>query len=138
MLETHDRATGHRPGHHDIIAAIARSIGDGVCAVDTDGVLLFMNPAAERLLGWTEGELLGTPMHDVVHGTRAACGRRPGEDCPLWDVMHSGHSMTVDHDTFTRKDGALCPVAYTASALLVDGQLMGAVVTFRDITERHQ
>jgi hydrogenase-4 transcriptional activator len=82
-----------------------------VCAVDTDGLLLFMNPVAERLLGWAEGELLDAPMHDVVHGARAAGGHRPGNDCPLWDVMHSGHSMTVDHDKSTRKDGALCPAA---------------------------
>jgi PAS domain S-box-containing protein len=138
MRKAQDRATAHRPGHHDFIAAIARSIGDGVCAVDTDGLLLFMNPAAERLLGWTEGELLGTPMHDVMHGARAACGRRPGNDYPLWDVMHSGRSMAVDDDTFTRKDGAPCPVAYTASPLIVDGQVMGAVITFRDITERQR
>jgi hypothetical protein len=67
--------------------------------------------SAKSVLGCTEGELLDAPMHDVVHGARAAYGRRPGKDCPLWDVMHSGHSMAVDHDTLTRKDGALCPVA---------------------------
>jgi two-component system sensor histidine kinase ResE len=98
--------------------AITDHLGEGIYVVDRDCRITFVNPAAARLLGWTAAGLLG----------RDAQGLLP---CPLAEVMRAGRIQRDDAE-FTRRDGGALPVAYSAAAI---GD-MGAVVAFRDITER--
>ena len=135
---THDQATRHQPRYQDGLAAMTQCSGDGVWVVDAAGALLFMNPAAECLLEWTAAELLGTSMQEVVRAGRADGTERPADGDPLLDVLRSGRSVTTAHDVFARKDGTACEVSYTASPILTDGRVMGAVVAFRDIMEQQQ
>ena len=126
----HDPASRRLPDQYDVLATITHSIGDGVWAVDAGGALLFMNSAAERLLGWTAAELLGMAMHDVVH-RRCATG-----PCSLLHAMQSERIVSIDEDSFSHKDGTAFPTSYTVAPILSDGDLGGAVVAFRDITAR--
>lgn len=124
-----------RPGI-DFTTVLARHFGEGVYALDRQGLLMFLNPAAERLLGWTEAELLGKDVHDIIHFQRADGTRVSHKDCPLLAVMETDTTVSNDDDVFTRKDGTTFPVTYTSSPIKIDGEIVGAVLSFRDITER--
>ena len=117
--------------------AIDNSMGEGVYALDTKGCLTFMNPAAERLLGWAETEILGRVMHDVIHFQHADGSPFPSAQCTVLNsVLQSGAVQRVEDDVFTRKDGHIFPVAYSAAPIRVDGRVNGVVVVFHDLTER--
>jgi PAS domain S-box-containing protein len=121
---------------HAVLATLADAIGDGLWIVDAEGQVMLMNAVAERLLGWTSPELLGTLVHDRVHVHQPGSTGPSADTCPLLAVLQSGHSVSVGKEVFRRKDGSMVPVAYTASAILSEGQVVGAVVTFRDLTGR--
>jgi two-component system cell cycle sensor histidine kinase/response regulator CckA len=116
--------------------AITGNLGEGLYAIDPHGRVTFINPAGEALLGWKESELLGRDMHGIVHSTRADGTYRPASECPLLGVLKSGQTVKVESDVFTRRDGTLLPIAYTASPITTDGQIVGAVLVFSDISER--
>jgi two-component system, cell cycle sensor histidine kinase and response regulator CckA len=120
----------------DFNTAITSSLGEGVYALDREGRVTFMNPAAESALGWTQAELLGQQMHEVIHSQHADGARRPASECPLLEVLKSGQTVKVENDVFTRKDGSLFPVSYTSSPIITAGLILGAVLAFRDISER--
>ncbi|MBA3767326.1 MAG: PAS domain S-box protein, partial [Acidobacteria bacterium] len=120
----------------DFTDALTNSLGDGVYALDREGLVTFMNPAAERMLGWKEAELLGKNMHDCVHFQRADGTRLTASGCPLLEVMESSTTISNEDDVFTRRDGTRFPVTYTSSPIITDGQVVGAVLAFRDTTER--
>ncbi len=65
----------------DFSQAIDESLGEGVYALDTEGRVTYANPATERMLGWTEVELLGRVMHDVIHYKRPDGSDFPREEC---------------------------------------------------------
>jgi PAS domain S-box-containing protein len=117
-------------------SAITRHLGEGVYSVDRAGRLTFMNPAAEQMLGWSEAELLGKTMHDVIH-----CGRgdeHHGEGCPILEVARRGVMVQAPDEVFTRRDGRQLQVAYTSSPVIVGGVTVGAVVAFHDISARKE
>lgn len=120
----------------DLLRAINNSLGEGVYALDREGRLTLMNPAAERILGWTESELLGRNMHEAVHFQNGDGQRVAYEECPLLLVVRSNSIYRNDDDVYTRKDGTIVPVAVTSSPIVTDGEVTGAAVTFRDVTER--
>ena len=111
--------------------AITRNLGEGVFAFDREGYLTFMNPAAEQMLGWIEAELLHRPVHEIIH-----CQATDG--CAMLEVARSGLTLQEDDDVFSRRDGSLIPVAYTASPITVNDVVVGAVVAFHDIAARKQ
>lgn len=116
--------------------AITGNLGEGLYTLDPHGRVTFINPAGEAALGWKEPDLLGREMHEIVHSRRADGTYRPASECPLLGVLKSGQTIKVDSDVFTRRDGTVLPVAYTASPITTDGQIVGAVLIFRDISER--
>ncbi len=120
----------------DFTNAMTSSMGEGIYAFDCDGIVTFMNPAAEQMLGWKQAELAGQNMHDVIHFQDADGNPVPAEKCPILAVLRSGKILKVDDDVFTRRDGLMLPVSYTSSPIISDGQILGAVLTFHDITER--
>lgn len=102
--------------------AITDSLGEGVYALDTEGRITFLNPTAERLLGWTQAELFGKNEQSVIAFRRAG------------DAVAAAPSG--DHDLVCiRKDGTAFPVARTAAPIMIDGAQTGTVVAFRDMTE---
>nr|MBF6590862.1 PAS domain S-box protein [Ktedonobacterales bacterium] len=120
----------------DFTRAITNSLGEGVYALDIAGRVTFLNPAAERMLGWTEAELLGKEMHAAIHFRHADGTAFPIETCPLLAVLHSGKMVRCDDDVFVRKDGSTLPIAYVSAPVLTDGRITGAVLAFHDITEQ--
>jgi len=115
---------------------ITGQLGEGVYALDQEGALTFLNPEGERLLGWTEAELIGRKVHEVIHKQKMDGTRLSSADCPVRKAIDFACLHRVDEDVFTRKDGALVPVSITARPLLDHGRVVGAVAVFRDITEQ--
>ncbi|HTS72160.1 MAG TPA: EAL domain-containing protein [Gaiellaceae bacterium] len=105
---------------------------EGLYALDDEGRVAFMNSAAERILGWSEDELRGKPMHELVHFQHADGSPNPAKDCPLLRVRELGKPTRRSHEAFTRKDGTICPVSYSAAPLRNGWKSNGVVVVFRD------
>jgi len=119
-------------------AALVRSVADGLYVVDREGRLMLLNPAGHQLLGYREGELDGRDVHAAFHFQDGAGRPIPHEDCPLLAVLRTGTATRVEYDHFTRKDGEIIEVGYTSSAIVEDGEVTGAVVIFRDVTDSRE
>ena len=115
---------------------ILGALGEGVYGVDCDGRGTFVNRAATEILGWTDQQVIGEPLHDVHHHSRPDGSPYPREDCPIYAAFRDGLVHTCDDEVFWRSDGSAVPVEFTSTPLREDGELTGAVVVFRDISER--
>ena len=117
--------------------AVMASMGEGLYATDSRGMLTYINPAAERLLGWTAEELLGRPMHDCIHYKHPDGSEFPEDRCPLLRVQCGGSPLKEHDDIFVRKDGVAFPVMCSSSPIISEGAA-GVVVVFRDVTQQKQ
>ena len=115
--------------------AITKSMGEGVYALDRAGQFTFVNPAGEELLGWTEAELLGKDAHAIIDMRSANGVRIIPEDVPLQTLTPSDRSYRDDDAVLMRRDGSVFPAAFSAAPIVIDGEAIGAVVAFRDMSE---
>jgi PAS domain S-box-containing protein len=116
---------------------ILNSAGEGIYGVDLDGNFTFINPKGAELLKWTVAELLGKPAHATIHHTKSDGSKYPVEACPVHASLRTGATQRVTNDVFWRKDGKSFRVDYVSAPIKDEGgQTVGAIVTFRDITER--
>lgn len=119
-------------------AALLEAAGHGICGIDGHGRITFLNAAAARMCGYTRDELLGKPIHDTLHHSRRDGSLYPRDECPLSETLRSGAVHRVDREVFWRKDGTALAVDYVSAPIRDGERLVGAVVTFHDITEREQ
>src|ERR671913_1270257 len=115
---------------------VLKSAGEGIFGLDLHGELTFVNPAASDMTGWSTQDLLDRPMHNLLHHTKPDGAHYPREECPIYAALEDGITHSRDDEVFWRKDGTRFPVEYISSPIFEDGEIVGAVVTFRDITER--
>jgi PAS domain S-box-containing protein len=116
---------------------ILNSAAEGIFGLDAEGDMTFVNESAARLLGWSVGELVGKDMHAISHHHHADGSEYPSQDCPARMTLRTGESGRSDQDVFWRKDGSTIPVEYATTPIRDgEGQVVGAVVTFRDVSER--
>jgi len=115
---------------------IPNSAGEAIYGVDLDGNINFINPKAAELLKWTVAGLLGKPAHATIHHTKSDGSKYPVEACPVHASLRTGATQRVTNDVFWRKDGKSFRVDYVSTPIKdKGGQIVGAIVTFRDITE---
>ena len=117
---------------------ILEAAGEGIYGLDCEGKTTFLNPAAAHMLGFDANALLGQPMHALLHHTRSDGSPFPKEECPIYAAFKDGAVHHVDDEVFWRKDGNSFPVDYTSTPIHENGKLTGAVVVFKDITDRKQ
>jgi PAS domain S-box-containing protein len=117
---------------------ILRAAGEGIYGVNAEGKTTFVNPAAERMLGWTAEELIGRDMHSTVHHTHPGGSRYHEHDCPIYAAFRDGAVHQVDTEVFWRKDGTSFWVEYTSTPINEGGHVVGAVIVFRDVTQRRE
>jgi PAS domain S-box-containing protein len=115
---------------------ILDSVGEGICGLDLEGNATFVNPAAARMLGFETEELDGRRLHAIVHHRHGRVKDMASEDCPIIRTMREGSRNRIAADFFSRRDGSDFQVEYVSTPLMEDGRIVGAVVVFRDITER--
>lgn len=115
---------------------ILNSAAEGVYGLDTDGNITFVNSAALNILGYINQEMLGKHPHTLIHHYKPDGSDYPVEDCPVHSVFQDGQTHKVSDDIFWRKDGSSIPVEYTSTPIKENGNITGAVLVFRDISER--
>ncbi len=120
------------------LAAILGTMADGLYQLDFEGRLLYLNPAGERLLGYQLHEIRGMLMHDLIHSHSPQGKLQPADQCPVLVAMRKGESYSSLEGWYQRKDGAFITVECTSTPLRAEGVVTGAVVSFRDITERQR
>jgi len=108
------------------LEAIAHSIGDGVYAIDTKGRVSFLNPAAERLLGWGQGELYGNDAERRLYSSER-------ERAPGLRVLDSRAELAEPDAVMLTRSGRHLEASIIATPLRAGGRLLGAVVAFRDL-----
>src|SRR6478672_8223812 len=112
------------------------SLADAVYHVGPGGEVRFANPAAVAMLGYESAEqLIGRQSHAMIHSRRPTGEPYPEDECPLLRPRSSGEVVRVELDWFVRRDGSFVPVSY-ASAPMAGADGRGAVVVFRDVSER--
>ncbi|WP_297024035.1 sigma 54-interacting transcriptional regulator [Thalassospira sp.] len=115
---------------------ILGAAGEGIYGVNSDGVTTFVNPAAERMLGWTAQALVGREIHSIIHHSHVDGEPYHAEQCPIYNAFREGIVRRVDDEVFWRSDGKPIRVEYTSTPIRDHGLVIGAVIVFRDITER--
>ena len=120
---------------HELILGAA---GEGIYGIDSQGRATFVNDAATKILGWQDQDIFDRPLHDVHHHSHADGTPYPREECPIYAAIKDGKVHRVDNEVFWRSDGTSVPVEYTSTPIIRDGSPDGAVVIFRDISERKE
>ena len=115
---------------------LLESVAEGIFGVDLDGKVAFINPAANRMLGFGPDELIGHDVHEKIHHSHADGSAYPKIECPMYLTHADGTDHHVTDEVLWRKDGTSFPVEYTSMPIKKNGQVVGAVVTFMDITDR--
>lgn len=112
------------------------STGEGVYGIDLDGHCVFINRAGAEMLGYRPDQVLGRNMHELMHHTRANGLHYPVEECPIYQAFRQGAPCRLDGDMLWRADGTPFHAEYSSYPIRDGGRIIGAVVTFVDISER--
>jgi two-component system sensor histidine kinase/response regulator len=115
---------------------ILTSVDEGICGLDNEGNMSFVNAAGAKILGYAPEELVGQPMHARIHYTRADGSNFPREECKMYLTARDGQPRVSSDEVLWRKDGSSFPVEYSTMPIVNAGATVGSVVAFRDITER--
>jgi PAS domain S-box-containing protein len=115
------------------------STAEAIYSLDLDGRCTMCNLAGVRMLGFdSPEELVGRHMHTLAHYQRMDGTPIPADDCAIYRATRTGEGAHVVDEVFWRKDGTSFPVEYWSYPIRDEGQIVGAVVTFFDITERRR
>lgn len=116
---------------------ILNALGEGVYGLDLEGRATFANPAAAKMTGWEVDELIGKPQHEIIHHSKADGSPYPDAACPIYAAFRNAATYHVADEVFWRRGGASFPVEYCSTPMRDEhGEVVGAVVVFKDITER--
>ncbi len=121
---------------NDMHRLILDAVGEGVYGLDSNGLTTFVNPAAQTMLGYTAGELIGKRQHPMIHHSHPDGSSYPVEECPIYQALSDGRVFQCDTDVFWRKDGTSFPMSFTSTPIMRNGKTDGAVVVFQEISER--
>lgn len=115
---------------------ILDSTGEGIYGMDIEGKCTFCNTSSLEILGYSHySELVGKNMHAQIHHTKRDGEIMPIEECRILRAIIEGTHFHADDEVFWRKDGTCFDVEYHVYPQMKDGQIIGAVVTFSDVTE---
>jgi two-component system sensor histidine kinase/response regulator len=115
---------------------ILESAAEGIFGVDPEGNITFVNSAVTEMLYFSPEELIGRGSHAIIHHHHPDGSDYPREECPMYAAYTQGKSSRIDDEFLWRKDGTGVPVEYGAMPIFKDGVILGAVISFTDITER--
>ncbi len=119
------------------ISLLLNSTAEAIYGLDMDGNCTFCNASCLRLLGYNSpDELLGRNMHWQIHAKYPDGTHFPVEECRIFQAFNKGEGTHVDDEVLWRSDGTSFPAEYWSYPQRRDGVVVGAVVTFLDITDR--
>jgi PAS domain S-box-containing protein len=115
------------------------SMFEAAYGVDIEGRCTFVNQSFLRMLGYQHAdELLGQPIHSLIHHSHADGRPYPASECRMYRAYRANQAANVSDEVFWRSDGVAIPVEYWSHPIVADGEVTGAIATFIDITERKQ
>ncbi len=117
-------------------AIILESMGEGLLGVDKQGRITFVNPAGEKITGWTEADMVGKDFHELLMHTDTQEQRYPRDKNPVLQTLQDQQVRHSDSDIFWSRDGQALPVEYTVTAINGTVDISSACVVFKDISER--
>jgi PAS domain S-box-containing protein len=130
-----EKALGERERE---LSNVTSNMAEGIYVLDESGRVSFMNPEAERLLGWTLDELNEKGAHDLVHFRRPDGTPLPLEECNIHKVIKTGKRFSSTDEVFVKKDGTVFPVSVISAPIMENGKAVASVAAFQDITERRK
>jgi len=111
------------------------STAEAIFGVDLEGCCTFCNASCLEMLGHEiDSDLLGANMHELIHHHAADGAVLESEDCGITRALRSGEPLHVRTEIFWRADGSSFPVEYRSHSVRRDGEVVGCVVTFLDIS----
>ncbi len=135
-IKTYPKAADHTQSLLERYRLILESMSEGVYGLDVNGNATFVNTAAESLTGWQAADLIGKSIHQFHHHSYEDGRHYPQVECPIYQCLIDGRSRFNENEVFWRKDGSRFQVEYSATPILENGSISGAVVVFKDIRER--
>lgn len=130
----------HHLSHHAAwrrqLEMLLESAGEGIYGIDLNGRCIFINGAGAHMLGYEPDEVLGRNMHYLIHHSHANSELMPVHDCRIFKAFKDGQGCRVDDEVLWRRDGSSFPAEYASYPIRDGDKVVGAVVTFTDITER--
>ena len=141
-FEHHDHAgvaviTADTASAQDLGTLLLNSTGEGISGTGMDGNCTLANPSCLKLLGFeSDADVLGKHMHDLVHHTRPNGDPYPAQECRIYQAFLKGEGTHVTDEIMFCADGTNFPAKYWSYPVEHDGEMVGCVVTFVDITER--
>ncbi|MBF9058308.1 PAS domain S-box protein [Rhodobacterales bacterium HKCCSP123] len=117
---------------------ILNAAGEGIYGVNAEGKTTFVNRAAQEMLGWTSEDLMGKSIHDMIHHHHVNGEVYHSHECPIYRSFRFEQVHRIEDEVFWRKDGKPIRVEYVSTPIYDQQVLAGAVVIFRDITERKE
>ena len=121
------------------VRLLLNSVAEGVYGIDIQGNCTWVNPSCLSMLGYSDAsQLLGKNMHQLIRHSYPDKRPMPNEMCRIYRAFRKGESVSVDDEVLWKADGSSFPVEYFSCPQVADGKIIGAVVTFTDITRRKQ
>jgi len=117
---------------------LLNSTSEGFFGISPQGICTFINPAAEKILGYDSQEMVGKKTHPIIHHSHEDGSHYPVEECPMCICSQTGQRSTIDNEVLWHKNGHSIFVEYSTAPIINHGVIDGAVVNFRDISERHR
>lgn len=116
--------------------SLLESSSDGIFGINLQGKTTFVNPSAARMLGYEVAELTGAHIHKLIHHSHADGSTYPEEQCLMLAAIRQAETQFVDSEVFWRRDGSAFCVEYTSTPIFQQDKISGAVINFRDISQR--
>lgn len=132
VMKTRDLAQKNETFTRDLL----NSTAEGIWGVSELGAITFVNTASIEMFGFTEEEMIGKNVHDLVHHTKADGSPYPAHECPNFETFKRGEQLYLVDEVLWRKDGTPIFCDYRSTPIFDNGRMTGAVVTFSDTTER--
>ena len=125
-------------GQREWLSTTVGSIGEGVIATDPSGSVLLLNKVAEQLTGWPLADARGKPIWEVFRVIDEA-SRKPLDDPALRALRERATTRLESGALLVTRDDKELPIEDSGAPILsFDGSLAGAVLIFRDVTERRR
>ncbi|MDF5717822.1 MAG: MHYT domain-containing protein [Rhizonema sp. NSF051] len=120
------------------IKLLLESTDEGIYGIDLQGYCTFINTAGAKMLGYKPDEVIGRDMHKLVHHSYSNSCPYPNGLCPIFQAFRMGQSCHVDSEVLWHSDGTAFAAEYSSYPIIESLEIKGAVVTFRDVTQRRQ
>ncbi len=117
---------------------ILEAAGEGIIGINCEGIIIFVNPSASKMLGYSPQELIGENHHEKIHYLNQSGLKYEEENCPIFKTCKYGVTNKGQDEVFWKKDGSSFPVEYMSTPMIENEEIVGAVVTFKDLTERRK